>query len=103
MNPKSTIPKTAKSRKAKPLHEQSIESEALFTSMGDGAITTDEYGKITRVNPAALHMLGYSEKELIDSWLPRKIIAENLEGHRINLIDRPITKAFLTGKPISSK
>jgi PAS domain S-box-containing protein len=103
MNPKSMIPKTSKSLREKSAHEQHIESEALLTSMGDGAITTDEYGKITRVNPAALHMLGYSEKELIDSWLPRKIIAEDLEGHRVNLIDRPITKAFLTGKPITSK
>ena len=72
----------SKSLREKSAHEQHIESEALLTSMGDGAITTDEYGKITRVNPAALHMLGYSEKELIDSWLPRKIIAEDLEGHR---------------------
>ena len=36
-------------------------------------------------------------------WLPKKIIAISFENHPINLIDRPITKAFLTGKPISSK
>jgi PAS domain S-box-containing protein len=83
--------------------EDHAESEALFTSMGDGAITTDEFGKITRVNPAAEQILGYKESELIDAWLPKKIIAVSFDDNRVNLIDRPITKTFLTGKPISGK
>lgn len=78
-------------------------AEALFTSMGDGAITTDEFGKITRVNPSAQQILGYSEAELVDAWFPKKIIAFDFDDSSINLIDRPITKAFLTGKPISEK
>src|SRR5580700_2931611 len=84
-------------------HEEHVEAEALFTSMGDGAITTDEFGKITRVNPAAQQILGYSEAELLDEWLPKKIIALSFDDSPINLIDRPITKTFLTGKPISAK
>ena len=84
-------------------YERRVEAEALFNSMGDGAITTDEFGKITRVNPAAQQMLGYSESELINTWLPKKIIALSFEDQHVNLIDRPITKTFLTGKPISSK
>lgn len=83
--------------------EQQAEAEALFTSIGDGAISTDEFGKITRVNPAAQYLLGYSEAELLGEWFPKKIIAVTLEDAPINLIDRPITKAFLTGKPISDK
>lgn len=83
--------------------DHSAESEALFTSMGDGAITTDEFGKITRVNPAAQQILGYEESELVDAWLPKKIIAVSFDDGIINLIDRPITKAFLTGRPVSSK
>lgn len=90
-------------RKKDRYNEQLVEAEALFTSMGDGAITTDEFGKITRVNPAAQQILGYSEAELLDEWLPKKIIAESLDGGVVNLIDRPITKTFLTGKPISAK
>jgi PAS domain S-box-containing protein len=39
--------------------EQQAEAEALFNSIGDGAITTDEFGRITRVNPAAQILLGY--------------------------------------------
>jgi len=84
-------------------HEQRAEAEALFTSIGDGAISTDEYGRITRVNPAAQVLLGYKEKELLGEWFPKKITAVTFEDTPVNLIDRPITKAFLTGKPISDK
>lgn len=84
-------------------NEQEAEAEALFTSIGDGAISTDEFGRITRVNPAAQNLLGYSEKELMGAWFPKKIVAVGLDDAPMNLIDRPITKAFLTGKPISDK
>jgi PAS domain S-box-containing protein len=83
--------------------EQRSEAEALFTSMGDGAIATDEFGKITSVNPAAVNMLGFSREELIGTWFPKKIIAVTFDEQPINLIDRPITKAFLTGKPVAEK
>lgn len=83
--------------------EQRSEAEALFTSMGDGAIATDEFGKITSVNPAAEAMLGFNKEELIGTWFPKKIIAVTFDEQTINLIDRPITKAFLTGKPVSEK
>jgi PAS domain S-box-containing protein len=83
--------------------EQRAEAEALFTSIGDGAISTDEFGRITRVNPAAQLLLGYSEAELLGEWYPKMIIAVSENDEPINLIDRPITKAFLTGKPISEK
>lgn len=83
--------------------EQQAETEALFTSIGDGAISTDEFGRITRVNPVGQRLLGYTEVELIGTWFPKRIIAVNFDEQPINLIDRPITKAFLTGKPISEK
>jgi len=83
--------------------EKQAEMEALFTSIGDGAITTDEFGKITRINPKARQILGFSEKEMIGGWFPNKIVAVNDQDKIINMIDRPITKAFLTGKTISEK
>lgn len=83
--------------------EQRIEAEAIFMSIGDGAIATDEFGKITRVNPGALSILDFSESELIGGWFPKKIIAVDSNNVPINLIDRPITKAFLTGQSISEK
>lgn len=78
-------------------------AEALFTSIGDGAIATDQFGKITRINPTALRILGYTEREVIGSWFPKKFVALTEQEQPINLIDRPITKAFLTGKTISEK
>ncbi len=83
--------------------KQAAETDALFMSIGDGAIATDEFGKITRINPIALQILGYKEDELLGEWFPNKIIAITAEGVPVNLIDRPITKAFLTGHPISDK
>lgn len=83
--------------------EQAAEAEALFTSIGDGAISTDEFGKITRVNPVAQKLLGYSAKELIGQWFPKVIVAVNAEGAPLNLIDRPITRAFLTGHSVFEK
>lgn len=83
--------------------EQKAEAEALFNSLGDGAIATDEFGRITRVNPAAQKLLGYEEKELLGQWFPKKIVALTADDKVINLIDRSITKAFLTGTPIADK
>lgn len=84
-------------------NEQRAEAEALFTSIGDGAISTDEFGRITRVNPTAQALLGYNEKELLGAWFPKKIVAVDINDQPINLIDRPITQTFLTGKPVSAK
>jgi PAS domain S-box-containing protein len=79
------------------------EAEVLFMSIGDGAITTDEFGRITRVNPAAENMLGFNEAELLGQWFLKSIVAISFEGHRMTVIDQPITQAFLTGKPVSGK
>ncbi|MDB5175963.1 MAG: hypothetical protein JWM81_821 [Candidatus Saccharibacteria bacterium] len=83
--------------------EQRAQAEALFSSIGEGAIATDEFGKITRINPIALATLGYSEKELLGEWFPKKILALTDRNVPVNLIDRPITKAFLTGKSVTEK
>ncbi len=85
-----------------PLNDNA-EADALFFSMGDGAITTDEFGRITRINPAALQMLGYRESELLGKPFISTIIATNFDGQVLNVIDRPITKAYLTGKPVYGK
>lgn len=85
------------------LEEQRVLAEALFTSIGDGAVATDEFGKITRINPTALKILGYSEREMIGAWFPKKIVSLTESGEPISLIDRPITRAFLTGRTIVEK
>ena len=51
--------------------EQWFWQKSLFTSIGEGAIATDEFGKITRINPRALDILGTSKKEMIGAWFPK--------------------------------
>lgn len=77
-------------------------AEALFASIGEGIIATDDNGKITRVNQAALDILGFSRRELLGEWFPGTVIATYDTGLPIDLMDRPISRAILTGKTVSS-
>jgi PAS domain S-box-containing protein len=83
--------------------EERAKTDAIFTSIGDGAIVTDEFGKITRINPAALKILGYKESEIIGEWFPNVIVLLDEDGKPTSLIDRPITRAFLTGQTVSER
>jgi two-component system phosphate regulon sensor histidine kinase PhoR len=89
--PKKTSPKVDRA---------SAESDALFLSIGEGAIATDEHGNISRVNKAALKILGFKAEDLIGKWYPNTIIAEDIDGNVIPNMERPITQIFLSGKPI---
>jgi len=80
--------------------EAYAQADALFSSIGDGAVATDEFGRITKVNQAALTILGFKEKEILGAWFPKALQAYDETGRPIKLMDRPITRAFLTGKPI---
>jgi PAS domain S-box-containing protein len=82
---------------------QQAAAEAMFASIGDGAISTDEFGKITQVNPVAQQILGFKESELVGKWFPKQIVAVTEDEIPVNMIDRPITRAFLTGLPVSEK
>ncbi|HWB38954.1 MAG TPA: PAS domain-containing sensor histidine kinase [Candidatus Saccharimonadales bacterium] len=83
--------------------ERQAQADMMFASIGDGAISTDAFGRITRVNPVALDLLGFQEKEVIGEWFPGKVVAVTADDIPMNLIDRPITKAFLTGRTIYEK
>jgi PAS domain S-box-containing protein len=75
--------------------------DALFTSIGDGAIATDEYGRIVRINTIALNILGYAEKDVLGKWYPGTIIAVTNDGKKVTLMERSITKAFISGKAVT--
>jgi PAS domain S-box-containing protein len=81
----------------------SKEAEALFNSIGDGALTTDEFGRITRVNGPTTKMIGFQKSEMVGQPFFKMFVSEDFEGNKISVIDRPITQAFLTGKPATGK
>ena len=83
--------------------EQAAESDALFSSMGEGAIVTDENAYISRVNNVALSILGYKHGELIGKWYPGTVKAEYEDGTIVPNLERPITRAFLTGKAVRAR
>lgn len=90
-------------RKIEEAERQMAQADALFLSIGDGVISTDDEGKIQRINKPAAEMLGYKKNELEGKWLPKIITEQDEDGNPIDPLDRQITRAFLTGKPISGK
>lgn len=87
------------------LAQERAEAETLFASIGEGIIATDGDGKITRINGAALAILGYKDKEanLLGSWFPTTVIATYEDGSPIDMMDRPVTRAILTGKTVTTR
>jgi len=82
---------------------QGAEAEALFMSIGEGAIVTDASARISRINQTALRILGFSEKEILGRWFPEIIVAEDERGNRLTSIDRPMGQAFLSGQTVSAR
>ena len=85
------------------VEEVRAESEALFSSIGDGAIATDEFGHITRINPKALDILGLTYDDAIGQWFPRIVRILKADGSPLPLIERPIVRMFLTGQSVTEK
>jgi len=85
------------------IEQERARSDALFTSIGDGALATDERGIIRRANRVALELLGHTKSELVGSWYPKAVVATDGHGATIAVMDRPITEVFFTGKPVSAK
>ncbi len=82
--------------------EQALaQAEAIFLSIGEGVIATNQFGKISRVNKIALDMLGYTKDEVLGKPFLDVLKCVDKSGHPIMPIDRPITQVFVLGRPIS--
>jgi len=66
----------------------------VYNAMAEGLYAFDSDAKITHINPAAIRILGYDEKELVG-----KIGHFIFHSHKstIGLLDCPLYKAFLEG------
>jgi PAS domain S-box-containing protein len=80
-----------------------VRLEALFASIGEGVIATDESGTITRINQKALDLLGYRRAEAMHKPFLSVIISVHDNGRPKDVFDRPIVKAFQTGETISER
>jgi PAS domain S-box-containing protein len=77
--------------------------EALFASIGEGVIATDEKGMITQVNQKALDMLGFRRSEMLHKRFLSVVVAVHDNGKQVDVFDRPIVRAFQTGKTVSER
>ncbi len=85
------------------MHHEQAKAAALFSSIGEGAIVTDAAGRISDVNPVAAQLLGYEESELVGAWFPSIIVAEDGGGNVLSNLDRPITRAFMSGTSVTAR
>lgn len=102
----STVPKANQptANLAKSITDQiRAQADALFLSIGEGAIATDENGRISRVNDVACKLLGFSEQELVGQPFLWMIQSFDEEANVIDPLERPITQAFITGKTLTRK
>ena len=82
---------------------QSAGLEALFASIGEGVIATDEAGNITRINNTALKLLGMRRADVLHKHFPDVIVSVHENGTPIDVFERPIVKIFQTGKTIHAR
>ncbi len=83
-------------------HEQA-RADALFLSIGDGAIATDENGKISHVNQVALDVLEFQKNDVLGKWFPEIIVSLDEDMNKVPRLERHITQAFMTGKAVSGR
>lgn len=83
--------------------EERARAEALFSSIGEGIIATDEVGKIIRVNQKALDILGFEQGDLIGKSFTKKIQAVDENDVPISQDNRPINQAFSNRSNIQSQ
>ena len=80
-----------------------VRLEALFSSIGEGVLASDENGIITRVNQTALDLLGMRRSALLGKRFTDAVVSVHDNGKTVSAYDRPIVKAFQTGKTVSAR
>ncbi|HSX43558.1 MAG TPA: PAS domain-containing sensor histidine kinase [Candidatus Saccharimonadales bacterium] len=80
-----------------------VRLQALIASIGEGVIATDEEGEITHINDTALALLGYKRREVLGEPFLSVMQAVHDNGAPVGVFDRPIVKAFQTGKTVSER
>jgi PAS domain S-box-containing protein len=82
---------------------EKAEADALFLSIGEGALATDIDGNVSRINKTGLQILRMEEADIIGKWYPDIVKAEDERGNVLDYAERPIAEAFMTGKSVFKK
>ena len=87
-------------RRAQEALAQSEESlAATLYSIGDAVLATDERAQITRINPVAERLTGWSEKEAVGRPIDEvfQIINEETRAKAVNPVDRVLREGVVVG------
>lgn len=76
-------------------------ADVLLASIGEAVIATDEYGKVTKLNQAALDLLGYEEQDLLHKSYMKVISAYSIDHKPIRRLSRPILRSLIDGKTVT--
>ncbi len=83
--------------------EEMAFSEALFFSIGEGAIATDADGRIERLNRATEQLLGFSQSELIGKPFRETIVATDERNIPLPSAQRPITLSLKANNTVQRR
>jgi PAS domain S-box-containing protein len=86
------------SRREKALVESETRMRITLDSIGDAVITTDDQGRIARMNPMAEKLTGRSLIEA--AGLPLPEVFRIINAHTREPVDNPVTKVLAEGKII---
>lgn len=90
-------------QKAEDLAFEKAKADALFESIGEPVLATNEQGEIMKINDALLDMLGYTATELIGKGYMNTIQSFSLDGNPIPPLARPVMRSLMEGRSITDK
>ncbi len=82
---------------------EKAKSDALFESIGEAVIATDEDGKIMKINDATLELMGFEASDLLGKHYLNTIQAFELNGTPISALNRPVMRSLMEGQSITDK
>ena len=85
------------------LNELKAKAEALFESLGEGAVATDEKGKIITINKTFHELLGYRSDEVIGKNTSEVMPMLDENGIQLHEKNRPLFLAFSSGQKVSAR
>ncbi len=85
------------------VNQELSDTETILSSIGDGVMIIDANARLQKVNSVAVELLQLKPDEIIGEWFPSIVEARDKHGKPIALINRPITRALMSGKTVAER